>query len=112
MRPWDIARGWKLGWRKDNLQSSHPISFTEPVLFLPRPHNFSFQCSAFSWLLTLPEDIRSYCIAFIKVEESTITATIMMQPAEDDDEIFVYMGGDQEVPDGVRRARIHQKTSK
>ncbi len=31
-----------------------------------------------------------------------------MQPAEDDDdEIFVYMGGDQQVPDGVRRAKIH-----
>ena len=26
----------------------------------------------------------------------------------DDDEIFVYMGGDQEVPDGVVRARIHK----
>ncbi len=25
-----------------------------------------------------------------------------------DDEIFVYMGGDQEVPRGVRRARIHK----
>ena len=25
----------------------------------------------------------------------------------DDGEIFVYMGGDQQVPDGVRRARIH-----
>ena len=25
-----------------------------------------------------------------------------------DDEIFVYMGGDQQVPDGVRRARIHK----
>eukprot|EP00986_Skeletonema_menzelii_P016689 scaffold15495_cov223-Skeletonema_menzelii.AAC.1 len=24
------------------------------------------------------------------------------------DEIFVYMGGDQRVPDGVRRARIHK----
>jgi len=35
----------------------------------------------------------------------------MMQPAEDnndDDIIFVYMGGDQQVPDGVRRARIHK----
>ena len=28
--------------------------------------------------------------------------------AEDDDEIFVYMGGDQQVPWGVRRARIHK----
>ena len=26
----------------------------------------------------------------------------------DDDNIFVYMGGDQQVPDGVRRARIHK----
>ena len=26
---------------------------------------------------------------------------------EDDDEIFVYMGGDQEVPEHIRRARIH-----
>ena len=26
----------------------------------------------------------------------------------DDDDIFVYMGGDQQVPDGVRRARIHK----
>eukprot|EP00986_Skeletonema_menzelii_P003119 scaffold912_cov178-Skeletonema_menzelii.AAC.4 len=36
----------------------------------------------------------------------------MMMMAEgardDDDEIFVYMGGDQRVPDGVRRARIHK----
>eukprot|EP00986_Skeletonema_menzelii_P003688 scaffold1172_cov144-Skeletonema_menzelii.AAC.13 len=36
----------------------------------------------------------------------------MMQPAEDnnddDDIIFVYMGGDQQVPHGVRRARIHK----
>ena len=32
----------------------------------------------------------------------------MMQPAEDDDDdVFVYMGGDQQVPDGVRRAKIH-----
>ena len=28
--------------------------------------------------------------------------------AQDDDDIFVYMGGDQQVPDGVRRARIHR----
>ena len=28
-------------------------------------------------------------------------------PQLDDNEIFVYMGGDQRVPDGVRRARIH-----
>eukprot|EP00986_Skeletonema_menzelii_P011006 scaffold5535_cov81-Skeletonema_menzelii.AAC.1 len=27
---------------------------------------------------------------------------------DDDDDIFVYMGGDQQVPDGVRRARIHR----
>ena len=26
---------------------------------------------------------------------------------DDDDDIFVYMGGHQQVPDGVRRARIH-----
>ena len=26
----------------------------------------------------------------------------------DEEEIFVYMGGDQQVPDGVRRARIHK----
>jgi hypothetical protein len=33
----------------------------------------------------------------------------MMQPAEDDDdEIFVYMGGDQQVPRHVIRARIHK----
>ena len=31
----------------------------------------------------------------------------MMEAQEDDDEIFVYMGGDQEVPERVRRARIH-----
>eukprot|EP00986_Skeletonema_menzelii_P014685 scaffold9992_cov78-Skeletonema_menzelii.AAC.2 len=31
----------------------------------------------------------------------------MAEGARDDDEIFVYMGGDQRVPDGVRRARIH-----
>eukprot|EP00986_Skeletonema_menzelii_P004833 scaffold1694_cov118-Skeletonema_menzelii.AAC.5 len=28
--------------------------------------------------------------------------------AQDDDGIFVYMGGDERVPDGVRRARIHE----
>ena len=32
----------------------------------------------------------------------------MMQPVEDDDDVFVYMGGDQQVPDGVRRAKIHK----
>jgi hypothetical protein len=31
----------------------------------------------------------------------------MMEAQEEDDEIFVYMGGDQEVPERVRRARIH-----
>ncbi len=31
-----------------------------------------------------------------------------MAEAQDDDEIFVYMGGNQQVPDGVRRARIHK----
>ncbi len=28
--------------------------------------------------------------------------------AEDDDDVFVYMGGDQEVPRNVRRVRIHK----
>eukprot|EP00986_Skeletonema_menzelii_P003117 scaffold912_cov178-Skeletonema_menzelii.AAC.2 len=32
----------------------------------------------------------------------------MAEAARDDDEIFVYRGGDQRVPDGVRRARIHK----
>jgi len=32
----------------------------------------------------------------------------MAEAARDDDDIFVYMGGDQRVPDGVRRARIHK----
>ena len=32
---------------------------------------------------------------------------MMAEAQRDDDEIFVYMGGDQRVPDGVRRARIH-----
>jgi len=31
-----------------------------------------------------------------------------MAEAQEDDDIFVYMGGDQEVPDDVRRARIHK----
>ena len=31
-----------------------------------------------------------------------------MAEALDDDEVFVYMGGDQQVPDEVRRARIHK----
>ena len=31
-----------------------------------------------------------------------------MEAQENDDEIFVYMGGDQRVPSGVRRARIHR----
>jgi len=31
-----------------------------------------------------------------------------MAEAQEDDEIFVYMGGDQEVPDDVRHARIHK----
>ena len=36
---------------------------------------------------------------------------MMMAEAQgdDDDDIFVYMGGDQEVPAGVRRARIHKE---
>ena len=33
---------------------------------------------------------------------------MVVEAQEDDDEIFVYMGGDQEVPDGIRRARIHR----
>ena len=33
---------------------------------------------------------------------------MIMAEAQGDDGIFVYMGGDQEVPDGVRRARIHK----
>ena len=32
----------------------------------------------------------------------------MMEAQEDDGEIFVYMGGDQVVPERVRRARIHK----
>eukprot|EP00986_Skeletonema_menzelii_P001710 scaffold468_cov133-Skeletonema_menzelii.AAC.2 len=32
----------------------------------------------------------------------------MADALDDDDEIFVYMGGDQRVPGGVRRARIHK----
>eukprot|EP00986_Skeletonema_menzelii_P003677 scaffold1172_cov144-Skeletonema_menzelii.AAC.2 len=32
----------------------------------------------------------------------------MAEDNNDDDEIFVYMGGDQQVPGGVRRARIHR----
>eukprot|EP00986_Skeletonema_menzelii_P010979 scaffold5509_cov152-Skeletonema_menzelii.AAC.2 len=32
----------------------------------------------------------------------------MAEEARDDDDIFVYMGGDQRVPNGVRRARIHK----
>ena len=32
----------------------------------------------------------------------------MMAEAQEDDEIFVYMGGDQVVPDLVRRAEIHK----
>eukprot|EP00986_Skeletonema_menzelii_P001729 scaffold470_cov77-Skeletonema_menzelii.AAC.1 len=32
----------------------------------------------------------------------------MAEGARDDDEVFVYMGGDQQVPMGVRRARIHK----
>ena len=31
-----------------------------------------------------------------------------MEEAHEDDEVFVYMGGNQQVPDGVRRARIHK----
>ena len=31
-----------------------------------------------------------------------------MEAHEDDDEIFVYMGGNQQVPERVRRARIHK----
>ena len=27
---------------------------------------------------------------------------------DDDDDIFVYMGGNQQVPDGVRRAKFHK----
>ena len=32
----------------------------------------------------------------------------MAEALEDDDEIFIYTGGDQEVPNGVRRVRIHK----
>eukprot|EP00986_Skeletonema_menzelii_P011564 scaffold5994_cov75-Skeletonema_menzelii.AAC.1 len=33
---------------------------------------------------------------------------MMAEEARDDDDIFVYMGGDQRVPQRVRRARIHK----
>ena len=33
---------------------------------------------------------------------------MMAELGHNDDEIFVYIGGDQQVPDGVRRARIHK----
>ncbi len=33
---------------------------------------------------------------------------MMAAEAQDDDDIFVYMGGDQEVPRHVRRAKIHE----
>ncbi len=40
---------------------------------------------------------------------AVLDGAIMMADAlDDDDEIFVYMGGDQDVPMGVRRARIHK----
>ncbi|KAK1733522.1 leucine-rich repeat domain-containing protein [Skeletonema marinoi] len=32
----------------------------------------------------------------------------MADALDDDDEVFVYMGGDQEVPQHVRRARLHR----
>ena len=38
-------------------------------------------------------------------------AIIMMAEAHDDDEIFVYMGGDQEVPMDVRRVRIDKSVT-
>ena len=37
-----------------------------------------------------------------------MVAVIIMMAEADDDEIFVYMGGEQQVPDEVRRARIHK----
>ena len=37
---------------------------------------------------------------------------MMEEALVDDNEIFVYMGGDQEVPDRVRRARIHESVNK
>ena len=40
--------------------------------------------------------------------EALIIGTMMMAEALVDDDIFVYMGGNQRVPDGVRRARIHK----
>ena len=33
---------------------------------------------------------------------------MMAEAQGDDDEVFVYMGGNQQVPDGVRRAKIHK----
>ena len=36
---------------------------------------------------------------------------MMMAEAQGDDDIFVYMGGDQQVPDGVVRARIHKSVN-
>ena len=33
---------------------------------------------------------------------------MMAEARDDDDDIFVYMGGNQQVPDEVRRARIHK----
>ncbi len=33
---------------------------------------------------------------------------MMAEALDDDDEIFIYMGGDQDVPQHVRRVRIHK----
>ena len=33
------------------------------------------------------------------------------EAAHEDDEIFVYMGGNQFVPDGTERARIHNSVT-
>ena len=36
---------------------------------------------------------------------------MMMEAAEQEDEVFVYMGGDQQVPDLVRRSKIHESVN-
>ena len=48
-------------------------------------------------------------VVYIEKKSSTMADHLAAADAQDDDEmIFVYMGGDQVVPDGVRRARIHK----
>ena len=58
-------------------------------------------------IMEAPDDVDDEMLLFLRGREQV--GVIMAEEVQgDDDEIFVYTGGNQQVPLGVRRARIHK----